>query len=48
MRPVLSRVIGADDMLCIAAPYMADKLVNEPEAWFQDMLKTYGGLDDEA
>jgi hypothetical protein len=48
MRPVLSRVIGTDDMLCIAAPYMADKLVNEPEAWFQDMLKQYGGLDDEA
>jgi hypothetical protein len=47
MRPVLSRVIGSDDMLCIAAPYMADKLVNEPEAWFADMLKQYGGVEND-
>jgi len=48
MRPVLSRVIGSDDMLCIAAPHVEDRLVNEPEAWFADMLKTYGGVDHEA
>ncbi len=48
MRPVLSRVIGSGDMLCIAAPHAADRLVDEPEAWFSDMLKQYGGLDDEA
>lgn len=48
MRPVLSRVIGSDDMLCIAAPHSDDRLVSEPEAWFDDMLKQYGGLDNEA
>jgi len=48
MRPVLSRVIGSDDMLCIAAPHMNDRLVDEPEAWFDDMLKQYGGVDHES
>jgi hypothetical protein len=47
MRPVLSRVIGSDDMLCIAAPHSDDRLVSEPEAWFDDMLKQYGGVDHE-
>lgn len=48
MRPVLSRVIGTDDMLCIAAPHMDDKLISNPEAWFADMLKEYGGIESEA
>jgi hypothetical protein len=48
MRPVLSRVIGSDDMLCIAAPHMEDDLVNKPEQWFDAMLKEYGGIDHEA
>jgi hypothetical protein len=48
MRPVLSRVIGSDDMLCIAAPHMDDDLVNKPEEWFDAMLKEYGGVDHEA
>lgn len=48
MRPVLSRVIGSDDMLCIAAPHLQDRLVDQPEAWFADMLKTYGGIDHDS
>jgi hypothetical protein len=48
MRPVLSRVIGSGDMLTIAAPHTNDELVNEPEAWFERMLKEYGGVDHDA
>lgn len=48
MRPVLSRVIGTEDMLCIAAPHYADELVNQPETWFDNMLKQYGGVEHDA
>jgi hypothetical protein len=48
MRPVLSRVIGSGDMLTIAAPHTNDELVNEPEQWFERMLKEHGGLDHDA
>jgi hypothetical protein len=48
MRPVLSRVIGAGDMLTIAAPHVEDELVNEPEKWFERMLKEFGGVDHDA
>ena len=48
MRHVLSRVIGSGDMLTIAAPHTNDELVNEPEVWFEKMLKQYGGLDHDA
>ena len=48
MRPVLSRVIGSEDMLCIAAPHASDRLVDEPEKWFSDMLKQYGGIEHDA
>jgi hypothetical protein len=48
MRPVLSRVIGSGDMLTIAAPHTNDELVNNPEQWFERMLKEFGGLDHDA
>jgi len=48
MRGVLSRVIGSGDMLTIAAPHTNDELVNEPEQWFERMLKDYGGVDHDA
>ena len=48
MRPILSRVIGSGDMLTIAAPHSNDELVNNPEQWFERMLKQYGGVDHDA
>jgi len=45
MRPVLSRFLGNDDMLCVAAPHSSDGLMKNPEAWFDDTLKQYGGVD---
>lgn len=45
-REIVGRVMGGDDVFYIAPPFVEDELVNKPEAWLADAIKTWGGVDD--
>jgi hypothetical protein len=47
-REMVGRVMGGGDVFYIAPPYISDALVNKPEAWLAEAIKTWGGLDAEA
>lgn len=49
-REIVGRVMGGagEDVFYIAPPYIEDALVNTPDAWLADAIKTWGGIDADA
>lgn len=46
-REIIGRAIGEDEIFYIAPPYVEDQLVNKPEAWLTEAIKTWGGVNVE-
>lgn len=44
-REILGRVMGSDEIFYIPPPYVSDALVDKPEQWLADAIKTWGGID---
>ena len=44
-RDIVGRVMGGDDVFYVAPPHINDAIVSKPDAWLEDAIKTWGGID---